>query len=143
MKLLATLAIAFCLRPLASAIQSPTTPYTPKTGSVERKAIMDALRVPVQRELKQPVIFKVDHLKVLQGWAFMRGVPKRPDGGSVSYKGTPYQEALEAGAFDDWICALLQKREGKWQVVIHVIGATDVVYEGWDRKYKAPSAIFE
>jgi hypothetical protein len=39
-------------------------PYTPDKGSAERKAITDALRVPVQKKLKQEVIFKVDHLQV-------------------------------------------------------------------------------
>jgi hypothetical protein len=116
--------------------------YTPKAGSVERKMIMDALRGPVQDKLTRQVIFKVDHLKIKDGWAFMRGVPKKPDGSSMNYKGTAYQSAVEEGAFDDWICALLQQRGDEWRVVVFAIGATDVAYEGWDQKYKAPSEIF-
>src|SRR5262245_32169727 len=46
-------------------------PYTPEKGSPERKAIVDALRVPVERKLRQEVIFKIDHLKVMNGWAFL------------------------------------------------------------------------
>jgi hypothetical protein len=34
---------------------------TPEKGSAERKAILDALRVPVERELKQPIVFVTDN----------------------------------------------------------------------------------
>ena len=50
--------------------------YTPEKGSVERKAITDALRVPVEKKLKQSVVFNIDHLKVQNGWAFMFGAAK-------------------------------------------------------------------
>lgn len=117
--------------------------YTPERGTPERQAITDALRVSVQKQLKTKVIFKIDRLKVQNGWAFMRGVPQQADGSAVDYNGTPYQTAIAAGAFDDGIVALLRKRGGKWQVVKYVVGATDVPYVDWDRKYHAPSAIFK
>lgn len=116
---------------------------TPAPGSAERKAIMDALRAPVEKELNKKVVFKVDHLKVLDGWAFMRGVPQQPGGRKMDYRNSPYQEAISDGAFDDWICALLRKEGAKWRVVKYVIGATDVAYIGWDEEYGAPSTIFE
>lgn len=118
-------------------------PHTPKPGTAERKAIMDALRAPVQKELRKSVVFKADRLKVLNGWAFLFGVPQQPGGKAMDYSDTPYQEAIESDAFDDNISALLRKRGNKWQVVVYVIGATDVPYIGWDEEYKAPSAIFE
>ena len=126
----------------AAAASAQDVPYTPNPGSDERKAIMDALRAPVEAKLKSKVLFKVDHLKAQNGWVFMRGVPRQPNGDPIDYRGTPYQAAKDAGAFDDWICALLKNERGKWRVVVFVIGATDVVYAGWDRKYKAPAAIF-
>lgn len=117
--------------------------HTPAPGSAERKAVADALRAPVERELRQKVVFKLDHLKVSGEWAFLRGVPQRPGGGKIDYSATPYRQRIADGVFDDWICALLRKRAGKWQVVKYVIGATDVVYEGWDEEYHAPSVIFQ
>ena len=126
----------------AAGVVSAQETNTPAPGSAERKAIADALRAPVEKELKQKVVFKIDHLKVSGDWAFLRGVPQRPGGGKVDYNATPYRQRIEDGVFDDWICALLRKRAGKWQVVKYVIGATDVVYEGWDEEYKAPSSIF-
>ena len=115
---------------------------SPKVGSQERKIILDALRKPVGKELKQEVKFKVDNLKMQKDWAFMRGQPQRADGKAIDYKFTSYKEAVEEGLFDDGICALLHKEAGEWKVIIYVIGATDVVWEGWDKEYKAPSAIF-
>ncbi|MFL6334333.1 MAG: hypothetical protein ACJ754_13550 [Pyrinomonadaceae bacterium] len=139
--------LRFCLPALvilfaAAGVVSAQEASTPAPGSAERKAIADALRAPVEKELKQKVVFKIDHLKVSGEWAFLRGVPQRPGGGKVDYNATPYRQRIEDGVFDDWICALLRKRAGKWQVVKYVIGATDVVYEGWDEEYKAPSALF-
>ncbi|HEU4389117.1 MAG TPA: hypothetical protein VFV34_15050 [Blastocatellia bacterium] len=125
------------------AILPQSTPVTPKAGSPERKAIADALRVPVEKELGRKVVFKIDQLKVLDGWAFLLGQPQQPDGKRMDYRGTPYQEAKKAGAFDDGICALLNKKGDAWRVVVYVIGATDVPYVEWDKEYKAPPEIFK
>ena len=127
---------------LSAAAQARQGVHTPAPGSAERKSIMDALRAPVERELKQKVVFKIDHLKVSGGWAFLRGVPQRPGGGKVDYSATPHQEAIEQGVFDDWVCALLKKQGGRWRVVKSVIGPTVVPYEGWDEEYEAPASIF-
>ena len=72
---------------IPSTASSPTRSelHTPERGSEERKAIMDALRPPVEKKLRQQVIFKVDHLKVQNGWAFLIGKPQRLDGTAVDY----------------------------------------------------------
>lgn len=114
-----------------------------KAGNPERKRILAVLRGPVARDLKQPVIFKVDRLKMQGNWAFLVGVPRQPNGRPIDYRKTRYQDARENGAFDDWICALLRKQGGQWKTVRYAIGATDVVYEGWDREYHAPPGIFK
>src|SRR5215211_9530186 len=135
--------LALVIVAAAAGVTSAQEAHTPAPGSAERKAIADALRAPVEKELRQKVVFKIDHLKASGDWAFLRGVPQRPGGGRVDYGNTPYRQRIEDGVFDDWICALLRKRAGKWQVVKYVIGATDVVYEGWDGEYDAPPAIFK
>lgn len=114
----------------------------PGPGDPERKAILDALRVPVEKRLKRKVVFKVDALKVLDGWAFVRGVPQQPGGRPMDYGGTPYQQQVRDGAFDDGFSALLRARAGKWAVVTYNIGATDVVWADWAEKHKAPTEIF-
>lgn len=118
-------------------------PTTPKMGSAERKDIMDALRVSVQSVLRNPVVFKVNSLRVLDGWAFLNGVPITPEGGKFDYSGTQYAEAIRDGHFDDGIVALLRKSNGKWMVVRYEIGATDVGYLDWAKAEKAPAVIFK
>ncbi len=117
--------------------------YTPKPGSPERKAIADALRAPVKTELQTDVIFKINRLKVQGEWAFLAGVPLKPNGSEMDYKGTVYQEAIREGAFDGGIFALLRKTDGQWITVRYVIGATDVPYVDWPQELGAPKAIFE
>jgi len=116
--------------------------YTPDKGSPERKLILDALRIPVEKKLKQPVVFKIDHFKVQNGWAFLLAAPQRSDGGAIDYRGTAYQQAIDAGAFDNGVVALLHYVSGKWKLVQYVLGATDVPYVDWDKTYRAPRAIF-
>lgn len=135
---------AFCM---AGAMGAPANlqagdPYTPAQGSPERKALMDALRVPVESELHISVVFKVDQLKLLGDWAFLLAAPQQPNGKKIDYRGTRYAGALEAGAFDNGVCALFHKKDGQWKVVQYVLGATDVPYEDWPQKYGAPTSIF-
>ncbi len=87
-------------------------PQTPEPNSSERKAIMNTLRVPVEKELKQKVVFRIRRLKMQNGWAFLEGVPQEAGGKQVNYTITPDQTAFEAGAFDDSILALLRKEKG-------------------------------
>lgn len=137
--------LLLCLLTVALAITpaNAAEPQTPKPGSPERKALMDALRQPVQAELKKPVIFKINRLKVQGDWAFLAGVPLKPDGSEMDYRGTLHEEAIREGAFDGGIFALLQKRNGQWITLRHIIGATDVPYVDWPQEFGAPAAIFE
>jgi hypothetical protein len=116
--------------------------YTPEKGSAERTAILTALRVPVEKELKQKVQFSVQEFKSNGTWAFMSGEPQNMNGGQPNYKGTEYQEAFDAGIFDNNFFALLKKTGGKWKVVTYAIGCTDVCYATWWKDYKAPKAVF-
>lgn len=116
--------------------------YTPEKGSAERTAILNALRVPVERDLKQKVVFITDNFKVQGNWAFVSGTPQSPNGGSPDYKGTQYEEAKKEGFFDNNFFALLKKTAGKWKVTTAAIGCTDVCYTDWWKRFKAPKAIF-
>jgi hypothetical protein len=136
-RLLLLVLILSCASALAQDI-----PQTPEPDSPERKAIMNTLRVPVEKELKQNVVFRILHLKVQNGWAFLRGVPQQPGGKPVNYRNTRYQAAIEAEAFDDGILALLRKEKGGWRVVVYDIGSTDYPASDWQQKYKAPPGIF-
>lgn len=115
-------------------------PYTPEKNSPERKAMLDVLRVPVERDLKQKIVFVTEDFKVQGTWAFVSGRPTKPNGDRPELKGTAWEEAEDA--FDDNFFGLLRKRNGKWRVVAYALGCTDVCYLDWWRRYKAPKAIF-
>jgi len=117
--------------------------YTPAQDSAERKAILSALRVPVEKELKQKIQFSIQNFKVQGNWAFVNGEPQNSSGGEPNYKNTKYQAQVSDGAFDNNFQALLKKTGGKWKVVTYAIGCTDVCWLGWGEQYKAPKAIFE
>lgn len=137
----AKLLVAISLSLFAIALQAQT-PYTPEKGSPERKAILDALRIPVERDLKQKVVFVVENFNVLGSWAFVSGTPQNANGGSPDYSRTQYADALDSGAFDNNFFALLRKTAGKWKVTTYAIGCTDVCYADWWRRYRAPKGVF-
>ena len=118
------------------------TAYTPEKDSAERKTIFAALRVPVEKELKQKIQFSTGTFKVQGNWAFLNGEPQNSSGGQPNYKITKYKEQVEEGVFDNNFQALLKKTGGKWKVVIYAIGCTDVCWFDWWKEYKAPKAIF-
>ena len=128
----AKLLVAISLSLFAIALQAQT-PYTPEKGSPERKAILDALRIPVERDLKQKVVFVAENFNVLGSWAFVSGTPQNANGGSPDYSRTQYADALDSGAFDNNFFALLRKTAGKWKVTTYAIGCTDVCYSDWWR----------
>lgn len=113
--------------------------YTPAAGSPERKAIMNALRVPVQRDLHMPVIFVVSSpahdLRVKQGWAFVVAQFRHSNGDPMG------PAFFDHDGMDDSASALLHRVGGQWRVVAHNTGATDVVWENWGRTYHAPSGL--
>jgi hypothetical protein len=124
---------------ISAAAQSA---YEPAKGSPERTAILDALRIPVERDLKQKIVFVAEDFKVQGSWAFVGGTPQGANGEAPNYGGTNYADAVEAGAFDNNFFALLRKTRGKWRVTTYAIGCTDVCYTDWWRRYRAPKAIF-
>ena len=122
------------LTALASAAPAPATPAAPVAqascaqprallpGPAERRAILDALRPVVERELGGPVEFVVTQIRVVQPNAFVIVTPQRPGGGVIKQ---PHAEM--DGVRTE---AILTRRDGRWTVTHHGIGATDVWYAG-------------
>lgn len=123
----------------AEIFQAPTA----TAASTERKQILDAVRAPVSIELKTPVLFQVERMKVLTGWAFLGAVPLQADGSPIDYHATGYQKLIDRGEFDGGVYALVHKVGGKWTVVAYKIGPTDVAWYDWSSQYGAPAAVFE
>ena len=122
-------------RPTAHAQQraSSSATYTPKPGSRERKAIMDALRKPVSKRVGRSVIFVVGHLKVKNGWAFLQGSARRPDG----------KELSENYLWGEMAALLRKKSNGTWVVLSWGFGTDTGPMEEAKRRFpNAPRSIF-
>jgi len=132
------LLISFIL--VSALFAGAQTAYEPVKSSPERKAILDALRIPVERDLKQKIVFVADNFKVQGTWAFVDGRPTTPTGQEPNLKNTAWDG--QEDMFDDNFFGLLRKRNAKWRVVAYALGCTDVCYSHWWREYKAPKAIF-
>jgi hypothetical protein len=79
----ATILISILLFATTAFGQATTTP---EKSSPVRKAIMNSLRVPVERDLKQKIVFVTDDFKILANWAFVSGRPTTPSGGAAESK---------------------------------------------------------
>ena len=87
--------------------------YTPKPGSSERQAICDAARAFVLRKYAtatppQPIVFKVEYLRVQDGYANLEAIPLLKDGSYISTKYIP----------DIGFNFCLKKSGNIWQVVV-------------------------
>ncbi|MBD2705312.1 hypothetical protein IC229_32135 [Spirosoma sp. BT702] len=114
----------------------------PAPGTPLRKELLNAIRQPVEKELKQAILFEVTSLKTSGNWSFGVLMPKRKDGKRIQYTHTPYAEAIEEGIFDEGISVLWYRQTGVWMIKTYVLGATDVAYGCWWRVFNAPKAIF-
>ena len=120
----APIAPALLTTQVAHARPANVKTYTPKPGSKERAAIMDALRVPVQKyhKGKRPTFTNVYNFRVGGGWAHLSG-------GVVDSKG---RTMGEEGVLD--FSGLLRKVNGKWKVVEWAYHG-DVVQIYWAQKH--------
>lgn len=121
-----------------------STLQKPAAGSPLRKAILDALRPNIEKDVGQKVVFIVSALRVYQGWAYVACRPVKPDLKPIDFMKTKYKQALLDGVFDgDSTYALLKQSKGKWVVKTFVIGPTDVAWSNWmEEPYYAPKTLF-
>ena len=98
--------------------------HTPKPGSKERSAIMDALRAPVQKfyKGKRPTFTGVDAFRVGGGWAHLSAEV-------VDSKGRPMETEMQLD-----FSALLHLEKGKWRVVEWAYHG-DVIQIDWAQKH--------
>ena len=128
-RLLATFAL---LSFASAAFAQVNAEAPPRAHSAQRVAILNAVRPAVELELGRPIEFVPTCVQVWKGWALVAAVPQRKGGKKIDPRILP-----------DWdnrdgldVTALLQFRYGRWNLVGHAIGATDVWYDG-----RAPRAL--
>ena len=96
------------------------SPHTPQPGSAERQAICDAARAHlfakyVTRSVPGPVLFKIDHISVQNGYSNFEAIPVFKDGSHVA----PNYMA------DIVLNFCLGKTNGAWRVIVD-LSRTDV-----------------
>ena len=124
MNFLKTFIVALCLaQPLAAQYLEPAR------GTVERKAMLDAIRAHAEEELGEPIEFLVYDLRVKGSKGFANVQAQRPGGGVIDLYATP---GFKEGRFDpetmdgSTMQALLRRSGDTWVAVHWAIGATDV-----------------
>lgn len=111
-------------------------------GSPERKAILDVVRVPVERRLGIKVIFEVERLAVFGDWAFAEVHPRTEAGGRIDYRRTRYARDYVPDLDSDLVLTLLRRSGASWAVVQEAFLPTDVAWEEWVKSYKLPRRLF-
>jgi hypothetical protein len=125
MKLTLPLFFWAVMLPLAAHAQI-TSVAPPTFGSTQRAAIMDAIRPAIETEIGPNVEFVPSCVQVWKGWALVNAEPQRKGGRKIDPRILPdwqYRDGLT-------VTALLRFRYGRWNLVGHAIGATDVWYDG-------------
>ncbi|NTW82316.1 MAG: hypothetical protein HGB36_02990 [Chlorobiaceae bacterium] len=74
--------------------------HTPQLGSMERKEIVDVMRMKIKELHELDVIFIVKSMNVSRGWAWVHTLPRSKDG---------------RGSYEDFY-ALLHKVKGRWKI---------------------------
>ena len=135
----AVLALA-AVFPIGSAAAQPIVLI--ERGAPERKAILDVVRVPVERRLGIKVIFEVERLAVFGDWAFAEVHPRTEAGGRIDYRRTRYARDYISDLDSDLVLALLHRSGASWAIVQEAFLPTDVVWEEWVKSYKLPRRLF-
>ncbi len=129
---------------LLANVQAQERLISPGQGTPERKAVLDALRPAVEKELKGEVIFVVDTIRAYRNWAFVMANPQRKDGKKfdiVQIFGRDRSQHMDGLK----VTALLQRRGSQWVLIEHQIGATDVWYADYcdNKAHKVPKELLE
>lgn len=97
----------------------------PAPGTPQRAAILNALRPPIQTELRGPVEFVVECIRVHNGWAFVMAEPQRPGGRAIDNNSIPDADIRDGLT----VTAVLRYRNNRWRPIEQAVGATDVWWE--------------
>ena len=115
---------------------------TAQIAPADRAAILDAARVPVSARLGKPVLFRVNHIARQGDWAFLYADMQGPGGAPIDLADTPLADGAAEGMASRSCAVLLHHSGGGWKAVDSAVGPTDVAWEGWAARHKAPPAIF-
>jgi len=116
------------------------TPVVPAKDSKELREIMAAVADPVEDAVHQPVKFRINHIKMEKGWAFVDALPLTKQGKRISYAGTMFEEWVEEA--DEVLWVLLRYKRGRWYIVEKEFFTVEATWIDWPRYFRAPGGIF-
>ncbi|MEO1724169.1 MAG: hypothetical protein AAFR84_17420 [Pseudomonadota bacterium] len=106
----------------------------PAWGTPLRRALMDAVRPIIERDLGAPVRFVVRELRVEGDRGFGWLEPQRPGGRPILFEDTPLAGLIQNSDTIDGttVHAFYRRENGAWVVYEWSIGATDVWWSSAD-----------
>jgi len=110
--------------------------------SPERKAILDVVRVAVERLLGIKVIFVVERMTVYGDWAFVALHPRNEAGQHIDYRRTLIGKDFDPDQDSDYAAALLRRNGPTWTLIEDAFLPNDVVWVDWETKHKLPHRLF-
>ena len=114
----------------------------PTTTAAGFSTPLESVRPAAEQAIGVPLRLEIHDLRSDRQWAFVTATPRTMAGQPIDYANTPFADAVAAGEFDDWLCALVRKApNGKWRLVTLVIGATDAPFVDWPERYGVPKAL--
>lgn len=130
----ACLLIAASLLSVSPALGDPCA--TPSAG--DRKAMLDALRTPVDANLRTRVEFKVERIRQCGDWAFVLATPQLPGGGEPKWAGTVCD-----GDTSHLAGGLTRRTDGVWRLLEYALCPSDVAWADWPQRYGTPEHLFD
>lgn len=122
--------------------------YTPKTGSAERKELMDDIRPEFEKYFGVPVKLVVADLRVLYtvtgSYSWLVFEPSHPKENRL-YKIEETKLKDQAEYLDGGLrtYAILKKVDKKWSVIQYACSPTDVPWGCWWKEYSFPRELFD
>jgi len=134
---------AGCASRASSEYAPGSQPGKSSTAAAERAAVLDTVDAAVTDDVGQPVSLVPQSVSIRLPFAAVAAAPLADDGSQIDFSASPkYSAAVNAGAFDAQVLALLKHTDTGWTVLEYELGATDFPGQEWARAHGAPEDIF-
>jgi hypothetical protein len=115
--------VAAALALSSTVAVAQTSASSGRAAQAHRAAIMNAARPAAEAEFGRPIEFVVSCLQVERGWAVLMATPQRPGGRAIPAPRSDFRDG-------NTLTAVLRFQNGRWQLIDHRIGATDMWWDG-------------
>lgn len=138
MKWLALPLACLTVMPIAGAAEAVTPAERDAIVATVRDAAAQSLKLEAGRLHLVP-----EQLQRRADWVFLTTQMQDAAGKRFDYAGTDQAEAARHGGKSDLCAALLHREGSTWKLVDIAVGPTDVAWENWAEKHKAPAELFK